>query len=165
MDKAKEALWWQDRRNPSVCRLIRTRHFSETLEWFPVGDSMWGGSHTSLPQQLSYQGAVMGKSSWPITAWTTASSSALPDFSPPPLLKNKKPENWRCFELTGLSNRFCGICLQCRRLGFDPWVWSPGEKNGNPLQYSEFHGQRSLAGYSSWGCKESDRTKHACTPF
>ena len=38
---------------------------------------------------------------------------------------------------------------------------SPGEGNGNPLQYSwpgEFHGQKSLVGYSSWGCKESDRT-------
>ena len=34
--------------------------------------------------------------------------------------------------------------------------------HGNPLQYSCLenpHGQRSLAGYSSWGCKESDMTK------
>ena len=39
---------------------------------------------------------------------------------------------------------------------------SPGEGSGNPLQYSylknflpgEFHGQRSLAGYSPWGCKQ-----------
>ena len=29
--------------------------------------------------------------------------------------------------------------------------------NGNPLQYS-CHGQRSLAGYSLRGCKESDTT-------
>ena len=29
------------------------------------------------------------------------------------------------------------ICLQCRRLRFDPWSGrSPGEGNGNPLQYS-----------------------------
>ena len=31
--------------------------------------------------------------------------------------------------------------------------------DGNPLQYSCLenpHGQRSLAGYSPWGCKESD---------
>ena len=30
---------------------------------------------------------------------------------------------------------------------------SPGEGNGNPLQYSclEIHGQRSLVGYSPWG--------------
>ena len=39
---------------------------------------------------------------------------------------------------------------------------SLGERNGNPLQYSclgESHGQRSLAGYSSWGRKESDTTE------
>ena len=37
---------------------------------------------------------------------------------------------------------------------------SPGEENGNPLQYSCLqnpHGQRSLVGYSPWGCKESER--------
>ena len=28
---------------------------------------------------------------------------------------------------------------------------SPGEANGNPLQYGEAHGQRSLVGYSPWG--------------
>ena len=27
----------------------------------------------------------------------------------------------------------------------------PGEGNGNPLQYGEFHGQRRLAGYAPWG--------------
>ena len=47
--------------------------------------------------------------------------------------------------------------------GFDPWVGRfAGEGNGNPLQYScpkKFHGQRSLAGYSPWGHKESDLTK------
>ena len=32
---------------------------------------------------------------------------------------------------------------------------SPGEGNGNPFQYScgKSHVQRSLAGYSPWGCK------------
>ena len=35
---------------------------------------------------------------------------------------------------------------------------SPGEGNGYPLQflYGELHGQRSLVGYSRWGCKQSD---------
>ena len=35
----------------------------------------------------------------------------------------------------------------------------PGEGNGNPLQLSclgKSHGQKSLVGYSPWGCKESD---------
>jgi len=39
---------------------------------------------------------------------------------------------------------------------------SPGGGNDNPLQYSCLenpHGQRSLAGYSSWDHKESDTTE------
>ena len=39
---------------------------------------------------------------------------------------------------------------------------APGEGNGNPLQYSCLenpHGQRSLVGYSPWGCKELDITE------
>ena len=43
---------------------------------------------------------------------------------------------------------------------------SPGGGHGNPLQYSCLenpHGQRSLAGYSSWGCKESDTTERLST--
>ena len=50
---------------------------------------------------------------------------------------------------------------------------SPAEGNGYPLQYSGLenpHGQRSLAGYSPWGRKESDTTEqltlsHFTTPF
>ena len=38
---------------------------------------------------------------------------------------------------------------------------SPGEGNGNPLQYSclENSMERSLAGYIPWGCKELDTTE------
>ena len=39
---------------------------------------------------------------------------------------------------------------------------SPGGGHGSPLQYSflqNSHGQRRLAGYSPWGCKESDTTE------
>ena len=39
---------------------------------------------------------------------------------------------------------------------------SPGGGHGNPLQYSCLenpHGQKILAGYSSWGCKELDTTE------
>ena len=40
---------------------------------------------------------------------------------------------------------------------------SVGEGNGQPtlvLLPGKFHGQRSLVGYSSWGCKELDTTEH-----
>ena len=43
---------------------------------------------------------------------------------------------------------------------------SPGEGHGYPLQYSCLEnprGQRSLVGYSPWGCKESDMTERLST--
>ena len=43
---------------------------------------------------------------------------------------------------------------------------SPGGGHGNPLQYSYLenpHGQRSLVGYSPWGCKESSTTERLST--
>ena len=53
-----------------------------------------------------------------------------------------------------------------RDLGSTPGLGrSPGEGNGNPLWYSSLeksNGQRSLAGYSPWGCKESDMTENLC---
>ena len=59
--------------------------------------------------------------------------------------------------------RWQRICLSCRRPRFDPWVrktlwrmeWLP-----TPVFLpGEFHGQRSLGGYSPWGCKDSDTTE------
>ena len=55
------------------------------------------------------------------------------------------------------------ICLQCGRLGLNPWVGKiPWREACNPLQYSCLenpHGQRSLAGYSQWDQKESYTTE------
>ena len=37
---------------------------------------------------------------------------------------------------------------------------SPGDGNGNPVQYScleKSHGLKNLVGYSPWGCKELDK--------
>ena len=52
---------------------------------------------------------------------------------------------------------------QCRRLGFDLWARKiPWRRNWLPTPVflpGEFHGQRSLAGYSPWGCKELDMTE------
>ena len=55
------------------------------------------------------------------------------------------------------------ICLQCGRPGFDPWIGKiPWRRKGPPIPVllpGESHGQRSLAGCSSWGCEESDPTE------
>ena len=53
--------------------------------------------------------------------------------------------------------------LQCRRLKFDPWVGKfPWRREWQPTPVflpGEFHGQRTLVGYSPWGHKESDMTE------
>ena len=54
-----------------------------------------------------------------------------------------------------------------RDLGSIPGLGrSPGGGHGNPLQYSCLenpHGQRSLAGYSPWGHKQSATTEQLST--
>ena len=60
------------------------------------------------------------------------------------------------------------MCVQRRRPGIDPWVGrSPGEGNGDPLQFlpGKFYRQRSLVGYSPWGCKELDRIEQLTLAF
>ena len=50
--------------------------------------------------------------------------------------------------------------------GLDPWVgkmpWRRKWQLTPVFWLGEFHGQRSLAGCSPWGCKELDLTEHAC---
>ena len=55
------------------------------------------------------------------------------------------------------------IRLQCGRPGFDPWVgkipWRRKWLHPPVFLLGEFHGQKILAGYHPWGCKELDRTE------
>ena len=55
------------------------------------------------------------------------------------------------------------FCLQCRRPRFHPWVRKiPWRRKWQPTPVflpGECYGQRSLAGYSSWGRKELDTTE------
>ena len=56
-------------------------------------------------------------------------------------------------------------CLQCKRPGFNPCFgkipWRRGWKRlPTPIFLpDEFHGQKTLAGYSPWGGKELDTTE------
>ena len=54
--------------------------------------------------------------------------------------------------------------MQCGRHRFDPWAGKiPWRRKWQPTPVfmpGESHGQKSLAGYSPWGCKESDTTEH-----
>ena len=64
-------------------------------------------------------------------------------------------------ELISLVAQQSRICLQCKRFRrpeFDPWVGkTPWRKKWQPTPVfllRKSHGQRSLVGYSPWGCKE-----------
>ena len=56
---------------------------------------------------------------------------------------------------------------QCRRFGFSPWVGKiPWRKEWQPTPVflpGKSHGQRSLAGYSSWGHKEPTQFSNSTT--
>ena len=60
-----------------------------------------------------------------------------------------------------------GQCRRCRRCRFNPWVGKiPRSRKQQPAPAflpGKSHGQRSLAGYSPWGCKELDMTEHTHT--
>ena len=59
------------------------------------------------------------------------------------------------------------ICLQYRRPEFSPWIGRiPWKREALPILVflpEEFHGQRTLVGYSPWGQKESDTTERLNT--
>ena len=84
-----------------------------------------------------------------------------------PNLVNKTTRS-NCLGFPGSS---AGKEFSCnaKDLGLIPGLGrSPGGGHGNPLQYScpeNPHGQRSLAGYSPWGCKELDMTEQLSTAY
>ena len=54
-------------------------------------------------------------------------------------------------------------CRRHKRCRFDPWVgripWKRAQQPPPVFLSGEYQGQKSQAGYSSWGCKESDTTE------
>ena len=60
-------------------------------------------------------------------------------------------------------------CRRCRRSGFCPWVGKiPWSRKWHPILVflpEKFNGQRSLAGCSPWGHKESDTTEQLNTTY
>ena len=59
-------------------------------------------------------------------------------------------------------------CRRCKRCRLEPWVekilWRRKRQPSPVFLPGKFHGQRSLAGYSPWGGKESDTTEHNHSP-
>ena len=59
--------------------------------------------------------------------------------------------------------RWYSICLQCGRLGFNPWVgkisWRRKWQPTPVFLPGKSHGWRNLVGYGPWGCKQSETTE------
>ena len=82
-----------------------------------------------------------------------------------PLDVSATPGNYKALPPRGVSGK--ESACQCRRYkigGFDLWAGKiPWRRKRQPTLVflpGKSHGQRILVGYSPWGCKESDKTKH-----
>ena len=101
--------------------------------------------------QLSYKGSPR------ILEWAAHSFSSW----------SSQPRNWTWVSIAGrfFTNWAIKENRQCRRCSFNPWIgkisWS--RKPVPAFFPGEFHGQRSLVGYSLWSCKELDMTEHGYT--
>ena len=73
-----------------------------------------------------------------------------------------RKDGWRLPKWLSGKEAACQ-CRRYKRHGFDPWVGKiPWRRKWQPAPVflpGEFHGQRSLAGCSPWGCTESDTTE------
>ena len=73
----------------------------------------------------------------------------------------------KLFSVYPVGSALKNLPANARDLGLIPgWGRSPGDVNGNPLQYSCLDNpiQRSLVGYSPWGRKGSDMTEQLNHP-
>ena len=90
------------------------------------------------------------------------SSRRLPGISRNPTLFDMEQAYTRPSPVTQWK-RTCLQRKRCRRHWFDPWVGkSPWRRAWQPTAAflpGESHGQRTLAGYSPWGHRESDTTE------
>ena len=112
------------------------------------------------PRSLSLSSEPFIPLSFRVSAWNLA-CSPLPQL---PLSPVALPSS-----VNGLPWWLSGEkpACQCRRRGLNPWIGKiPWRRKWQPTPVflpGKSHGQRSLAGYSPWGRKESDTPEHTHT--
>ena len=122
--------------------MLENRFFFPTVskkyQWF-YNDSTRRGNTTSYFHSYGMAWHIM----WPLCLH---------------IYKMKKLNSVFCIPGASLVALMVKNLLQCRRIRFDPWVGkTPWRREWLPTPVflpGEFHGQRSLEGYSPWGHKE-----------
>ena len=103
------------------------------------GESYWENNPEPSLSCHSYQVALFSLP--PLTLWWQARYLVLSE------------DKWVVFEFWVDYSSEC-YSLECRRPGFDPWVWKiPWRRKWQPTPLclpGESNGQRSLVGYSPW---------------
>ena len=108
---------------------------------------------------MGFPGSLAGKKS----ACNTGDPGSIPGFRKIPWRRHRLPTRFLGFP--GGSDGKESNC-NVGDLGSIPGFGRSPGGHGNPLQYSCLenpHGQKILAGYSPWGCKESDMTEQLST--
>ena len=139
-----------------------------------VGYSLWGCKESDMTEQLHIFLLYITRRAWQPTPiflpWEspwTADPGRLQSMGSQRIgydwvTKHSTLYNIVTINQSSLVAQLVKNLLQCRRLGFDPWVRKiPWRRKWQPtpvLLPGEFHGQRSSAGYSPWDPKESDMT-------
>ena len=116
---------------------------ARTLEWVAISSSRG-------PSQLRGQSCVAYIDRWVLYHWATREAPFACLLSPISILTYTEAD-----KIISVFQR--QIWMPFYEITFIVWrrEWQPT----SPFLPGEFHGQRSLAGYSSWGHKESDMTE------
>ena len=143
--------WWA-----AVHGVVKSRtrlsDFTFTF-YFPALEKEMGTHSSVLAWRIPGTGSLVGCRLWGHTQSDTTEATSQQQ----PVVKH----------FGAVVKNLPGKC-RCKRHGINPWIrkipWSRKWQPTLVFLPGKFHGQRSLVGYSLWGCKYSDVTEHACTP-
>ena len=83
------------------------------------------------------------------------------------MIQSIREDVYRLFPSGASGKESACQCRRHKRRRFDPWVrkilWSKKWQPTSVFLPGKFHGQRSLVGYSPWGCNKLDMTEQLST--
>ena len=137
----------------------------DSVDCSPLGSSVHGILQARILEWVAIP--FSRGSSWP-RDWTQVSHTGgkfftiwVPDGCESWTIKKAECQRIDAFKLCW--RRLSKSPLDSRRSGFHPWVrkilWRREWQSTPVLLPGESHRQRSLVGYSLWGCKKSDTTE------